>query len=58
MFDHGKFGADALTPKGKGHGCGYCEFALPGGACGHKRHARFQREPDMRCSLYRYKGGE
>lgn len=42
----------------KGHGCGFCAHAGEGGRCMHPRHARFQREPNMRCPLYRYKGAD
>lgn len=40
----------------QGHGCGFCAYAGEGGRCAHPRHARFQREPNMRCRLYRYEG--
>ena len=46
---------DGETPR-EGRTCFWCAHALDGGRCGHRTHARFQREPNVPCALYRYSG--
>lgn len=47
----------AQVKEGTGHGCGFCLWVGENGKCEHKTHRRFQREPNIRCRLYRYGRG-